>query len=37
MELDPSRPTQHVLLWITNLGPNNQTQIDDVTFRRTAP
>ncbi|KAA1035484.1 hypothetical protein FVA95_02145 [Pseudonocardia sp. EV170527-09] len=35
--LDPGRPTQHVLLWITNLGPNNQTQIDDITFRRTAP
>ncbi|ALE79738.1 hypothetical protein WY02_16325 [Pseudonocardia sp. AL041005-10] len=35
--LDPGRPTQHVLLWITNLGPDNQTRIDDIGFRRTAP
>ncbi|MEJ8281419.1 protein kinase family protein [Pseudonocardia spirodelae] len=36
VSLDAAVPTDHVLLWITTLGPDNQTRIDDVTFARTA-
>ncbi|MBC3194540.1 protein kinase family protein [Pseudonocardia sp. C8] len=32
--LDAARPTEHVLLWITTLGPNNQSRIGEISFER---